>query len=58
MKGGIRTNIQGDFKQDIPQYEIESLARLLLPEIQKFFEKAEAENKEEFEAWQKRNELK
>ena len=56
MKGGISTNIQGDFKQDIPQYEIESLARLLLPEIQKFFENAE--NKEEFEAWQKRNELK
>ena len=56
MKGGIYTDIQGDFKQDIPQYEIESLARLLLPEIQKFFESEKG--KEEFEAWKERNELK
>jgi len=34
---------------DIPKHEIESLARILLPEIQKFF-KAE-DGRREFEEW-------
>lgn len=34
---------------NIPQYEIEVLARCLLPEIQKFFESPEG--KKEFEEW-------
>jgi hypothetical protein len=35
----------------IPQHEIDSLARCLLPEIQKFFDSPEG--KREFEEWQK-----
>lgn len=35
----------------IPQHEIDSLARCLFPEIQKFFESPEG--KREFEEWQK-----
>ena len=34
---------------NIPQHEIEALARCLLPEIQKFFESSEG--KKEFEEW-------
>ena len=34
---------------NIPQHEIEALARCLLPEIQKFFESPEG--KKEFEEW-------
>ena len=34
---------------NIPQHEIEALARCLLPEIQKFFESSEGQ--EEFEEW-------
>lgn len=34
---------------NIPQHEIEALARCLLPEIQKFFESPEG--KKEFEKW-------
>lgn len=35
--------------EKIPQYEIESIAKLVLPQIQKFFE---TENgKKEFEEW-------
>ena len=56
MKGGIRTDIQGDFKQDIPQSEIESLARFLVLEIQKFFESEEG--KKEFDEWKRNKELK
>lgn len=33
----------------VPQYEIEALARCLLPEIQKFFESAEGQK--EFAEW-------
>jgi hypothetical protein len=36
-------------KTGIPQYEIEALARCLLPEIQKFFESEEG--KKEFTEW-------
>ena len=38
-----------DYGTGIPQHEIESLARCLLPEIQKFFESEEG--KREFEKW-------
>jgi len=38
-----------DYGTGIPQHEIESLARCLLPEIQKFFESNEG--KKEFEEW-------
>lgn len=34
---------------NIPQHEIEALARCLLPEIQKFYESPEV--KKEFEKW-------
>lgn len=36
----------------IPQYEIESIAKLVLPQIQKFFESQEC--KKEFEEWKSR----
>ena len=38
-----------DYGTGIPQHEIESLARCLLPEIQKFFESEEGTR--EFEEW-------
>jgi hypothetical protein len=38
-----------DHITDIPDYHIESLARCLLPEIQKFFDSDEG--KREFEEW-------
>lgn len=40
-----------DYSAEIPQHEIDSLARCLLPEIQKFFE---SENgKKEFAEWKR-----
>ncbi len=41
--------IQND--NNIPKHEIESLARVLLPEIQKYFESDEG--KKEFEKWKR-----
>jgi len=38
-----------DYGTGIPRHEIESLARCLLPEIQRFFESTEG--KREFEEW-------
>jgi len=38
-----------DYGTGIPKHEIESLARCLLPEIQKFFESEDG--KKEFEEW-------
>jgi len=38
-----------DYRTGIPQHEIDSLARCLLPEIQKFFESEEG--KREFAEW-------
>jgi len=38
-----------DYGTGIPKHAIESLARCLLPEIQKFFENEK--NKQEFEEW-------
>ena len=40
----------------IPSYEVEALARALLPEIQKFFESEEGQK--EFQEWKKRREVK
>ena len=41
---------------NIPQHEIEALARCLLPEIQKFFESPEGQK--EFEEWKAQRERK
>lgn len=41
-----------DPKNTIPQHEIESLARLLLPAMQAFFESEDG--KREFEEWKRR----
>ena len=38
---------------NIPQSDIESLAKLILPEIQKYFESEQG--KQEFEEWKKGN---
>ena len=38
-----------DYGTGIPQYEIEALARCLLPEMQKFFESEDG--KREYEEW-------
>ena len=43
-----------DYGTRIPKHEIESLARCLLPEIQKFYESDEG--KAEFEKWKKEQE--
>lgn len=47
---------KNDYGTDIPQHEIEALARCLLPEIQKFFEREEG--KRQFEQWKKKKEEK
>ncbi len=41
-----------DYGTGIPLHEVEALARVLLPEIQKFFESAEGQK--EFQAWKER----
>ena len=41
-----------DHGTGIPLHEVEALARVLLPEIQKFFESEEGQ--EEFREWKKR----
>ena len=38
-----------DYGTGIPKHEMEAFARILLPEIQKFFEREEG--KQEFEEW-------
>ena len=50
------TEVHTETKQNISQSEIESLARCLLPTIQKFYESEEG--KKEFEIWKKKQELK
>jgi len=40
-----------DLSAEIPQHEIEALARCLLPAIQKFFDSEEGQR--EFEDWKK-----
>lgn len=44
-----------DFGTDIPQHEIESLARCLLPKIRAFFESEEGQR--EFAEWKKQKEI-
>ena len=39
----------------IPLYEVEALARVLLPEIHRFFESEEGQK--EFQEWKKRREI-
>ena len=39
--------------EKIPQYEIESIAKILLPQIQKFFESPKG--KKEFEEWKSKH---
>ena len=63
MKGGVYTDIShclknefsnnstGNFKQDIPQFEIEALARLILPKRQEYYQSDEG--KQDFEDWMK-----
>lgn len=41
-----------DYGTGIPLYEVEALARVLLPEIQKFFEREEGQR--EFREWKER----
>ena len=45
-----------DHGTGIPLHEVEALARVLLPEIQKFFESEEGQK--EFREWKKRRETK
>ena len=45
-----------NYKIDIPQYEIEAFARIILPEIQKFFQSDAG--KREFEKWKQKEEMK
>lgn len=45
-----------DYGTGIPKHEIESLARCLLPEIQKFFESEEG--KREFAEWKSKQKAK
>ena len=45
-----------DHGTGIPLYEVEALARALLPEIQRFFESEEGQK--EFQEWKKRWEVK
>ena len=45
-----------DHGTGIPLYEVEALARVLLPEIQRFFESEEWQI--EFQEWKKRQEVK
>ena len=42
-----------DYGTGIPKYEIDALARVLFPEIQRFFESEEG--KREFEKWKANN---
>ena len=50
------TKIHTETKQDIPQSEIDALARLLLPTIQEFYENEE--NQKQFEVWKLKHKMK
>ena len=43
-------------EEKIPRYEIDTLARCLLPEIQRFFESVEGQK--EFREWKRKQKLK
>lgn len=49
-----RTKKESDYGTGIPKHEIEALARILLPEIQKFFESEEGQR--EFAEWKAQQE--
>jgi len=48
----LAKNKLNDYGTGIPIHEVEALARVLLPEIQKFFESEEGQK--EFRAWKER----
>ena len=52
----VYTKNQNSQECNIPKSEIESLARFLLPEIQRFFESEEG--RKEFEEWKQKQESK
>lgn len=45
---------KNDYETGIPRHEVEALARILLPEIQKFFESEEGQR--EFTEWKAQQE--
>ena len=51
-----RKKNENDYGTGIPKHEVEALARILLPEIQKFFESEEGQK--EFAEWKAQNEAK
>lgn len=51
-----KTKIHTETKQDIPQSEIDALARLLLPAIREFYENEE--NQKQFEVWKLKHDMK
>ena len=50
-----RKKKQSDYGTGIPLHEVEALARVLLPEIQAFFESEEGQR--EFAAWKAKREV-
>lgn len=50
------TKIHTEAKQDIPQSEIDALARLILPAIREFYENEE--NQKQFEVWKLKHDMK
>jgi len=51
-----RKKKDNDYGTGIPKHEVEALARIFLPEIQKFFESEEG--KKEFAEWKAQQEAK
>lgn len=51
-----RKKAENDYGTGIPKHEVEALARILLPEIQKFFESEEG--KREFAEWKAQRDAK
>lgn len=51
-----RKKAENDYGTVIPKHEVEALARILLPEIQRFFESEEG--KREFAEWKAQREAK
>lgn len=50
-----RKKKQSDYGTGIPAHEVEALARVLLPEIQRFFESKEGQR--EFAEWKARRDV-
>lgn len=50
-----RKKSNNDHGTGIPEHEVEALARILLPEIQRFFESKEGQH--EFAEWKKQEEV-